>query len=162
MNDALSNAAELHLQESYGRLTRLFFALGGTAIIAVVLVQLGHALWPLGWWSPLFALIVVGACSIGTGLIVASIFGDDVVWTLRDAELRLDRRSLWRSSSEIIRKDDIAAMSVREAVWDNGPNTYRVAIELHSGRTILTPPLDSAAKAGDLLMQIQSLLSPRC
>jgi uncharacterized membrane protein YdbT with pleckstrin-like domain len=159
--DKVADVSGLNLHESFGGLTRLCFAVAGVAIIAIVLVELGQALWPLGWWSPLFAVLVIGACLIGAGLIGIGIFGDDTVWTLRDAELRLDRRSLWRSSTNIIRAADVAAMSVHESVWDSGPNTYRVAIKLHSGRTILTAPLDSQAKVGEQFKQIQSLLTPR-
>jgi len=151
----------LNLRESFGGLNRLCFAIAGVALIAIVLVELGHGLWPPGWWSPTLAVIVTGACLIGAGLIAASIFGDDMMWTLRDAELRLDRRSVWRSSTEIIRDADVDAMSVEESVWDSGPNSYRVAIKLHSGRTISTPALDSKAKAEELLTQIRSLLTSR-
>jgi hypothetical protein len=162
MDNASSDVSDLHLREFYGSLTRLTFIVAGVAIIALVLVELGRALWPLGWWSPWFAVILVGACLIGASLIAAGIFGDDVAWTLRDAELRLDRRSLWRSKTEIIRGDDVAAMSESESVWDSGPNTWRVAIRLRTGRTILTPPLDSSVRAEELLKQIHSQLSRDC
>jgi len=149
---------DTHLRSAYGVSARALFAVLGAAIILVVLYELGSALWPVGWWSPFFAIIVGGSCWIGVKLLIASVVGADVRWTLGDGEMRFDRWSLLRQQTEIVRAGEVARTGIKTHEWDSRPDTFSVSIRLRSGQVVDTPEVDSKERAERLQTEIRSRL----
>lgn len=150
---------DIQLRAPYGPMARMVFGGLGTAIIAVVLYDLGPALWPVGWWSLFFAIIVLGACSIGACFLMAGIFGDDVTWTLGHSEMRFDRKSPWRSRTEVVRPGEVLATDIKTHDWESRSETFSVRVHLRSGQILDTPQLDSKVRAETLQAEIRSRLA---
>jgi hypothetical protein len=150
---------DIQLRAPHGPLARVFFGSIGAAVIAVVLYELGRALWPIGWWSPFFAIIVFGACWIGFKCLMAAVAGEDVIWTLLNNEMRFDRTSLLRDRVEIVRSGDVLTTAIKVHDWESRPNTFSIQIRLRSGEMLDTPEVDSKARAETLQAEIRSRLS---
>lgn len=150
---------DIPLQAPHGPIARIIFGGLGAAIIAVVLYDLGPALWPVGWWSLFFAVIVIGACWIGVICLMAGIIGDDVTWTLGHSEMRFDRKSPWRSRTEVVRPGEVLATDIETHDWESRPETFSVRMHLRSGQIIDTPQVDSRVQAEALQAEIRSRLA---
>ncbi|HXH43251.1 MAG TPA: hypothetical protein VNK51_05300 [Bradyrhizobium sp.] len=150
---------DIHLQAAHGPLARAFFAAMGAGIIGIVLYELGRGLWPIGWWSFFFAVIIFGSCWVGWKCLMAGIAGEDVRWTLADREMRYDRSSLLHHWTELIGPGDIAATEIRTHEWDSRSETFSVSMRLRSGRTVETPQVGSKARAEEIEREIRSRLS---
>jgi hypothetical protein len=150
---------DIQLRAPHGPVARAVFGVTGAAIIAVVLYELGRALWPIGWWSPFFAIIVCGACWIGFKCLMAAIAGEDVIFTLSDNEMRFDRSSLLRDRVEIVRPGDVLMTAIKAHDWESRPDTFSVQVRLRSGEILETPEVDSKARAETLQAEIRSRLS---
>jgi len=150
---------DIQLRAPYGPAARIFFGAMGAAVIVVVLYELGRALWPIGWWSPFFAIIVCGACWIGFKCLTAAIAGEDVICTVGNNEMRFDRHSLLRDRVEIVRPGDVLTTAIKVHDWESRPDTYGVQIRLRSGEILETPEVDSRARAETLQAEIRARLS---
>ena len=105
-----------------------------------------------------FAIIVGGSCWIGVKLLIASVVGADVRWTLGDGQMRFDRRSLLRQQTETVRAGEVAATEIKAHEWDSRPDTFSVSIRLRSGQVVDTPEVDSKERAERLQTEIRSRL----
>lgn len=150
---------DIHLHAPHGPVARALFAAMGAGIIGIVLYELGRALWPVGWWTPFFGIIIFGSCWIGWKCLLAGIIGEDVRWTLADREMRYDRRSLLRHTTDVIGPGEVAATEIKTHDWDSRPDTFSVSMRLHEGRTIGTPEVGSIKRAQEIEAEIRARLS---
>jgi hypothetical protein len=150
---------DIQLRAPYGPIARITFGGLGAAIIAIVLYELGPVLWPVGWWSLFFAIIVGGACWIGFKCLMAAIAGEDVIFTLGSNEMRFDRTSLLRDRVEIVRPGDVLITAIKVHDWESRPDTFSVQVRLRSGEMLDTPEVDSRTRAETLQAEIRARLS---
>lgn len=153
-----SERLDIQLHAPHGPVARLIFAALGAAVIALVLHDLGRALWPVGWWSVFFAVVVFGSCSVGTVFLMASVFGEDVRWTLRAREMRVERQSLFRKRIDIVRPGEVTGTEIKPHEWDSRPDSFSVVIHLRSGRKLDTPDVGSRERAEALEAEIRARL----
>lgn len=110
------------------------------------------------WLSLFFAVITLGAWSVGGAFVAAAIFGEDQRWTVRDGEIEIARRAPWRASAAVIRGADVSVMSIEETSWDSGPNTYSVALRLRGGEKFETPGFEKRDNAQELETRLRQRL----
>jgi hypothetical protein len=141
------------------------FVLGAFGLFCILAptLDLGRVLLQIGWWTPFFGVIVIGAWCVGGILLAAATLGETQHWQFENGELVLSRKSLLKRKMEIIRGIDVERTEIREVEWDSGPNTFTVVLRLKSGAEFETPDYstrDAAeavkARIGQALRQIAS------
>ena len=126
---------------------RLFLGAAGLFCILMPTWDLGRAILQIGWWTPFFLVILVGAWSVGGIFLAAAIIGETQHWRFRDAELTLSRRTLLWRKTEIIRNEHVERTEIREIEWDSRANSFSVVLRLKSGVEFETPDCSTRSAA---------------
>jgi hypothetical protein len=150
--------AELVIAERFGPLARLAFGGFGLAAAGLVVSDLGPGLWPFGWHSLFFAVIVLGGVSIGATLVFAAIAGEAVTVAVRDGSAVIERHSPFGVRRELLSRGAVFAARAVAHEWDSRADTWRVEITFADGRVLLTPDLASKADAEDAARLIEQRL----
>lgn len=105
----------------------LFFGFGVFATVMPTW-ELRRGLWPVSIATPVFAIIIVGAASVGIAMIRAGLASDAHVWSFPPGAV-LIRQKAWRSERELrLTAHNIAAIEVRRIEAMEGDDYWRVAI----------------------------------
>ena len=126
---------------------RLFLGAAGLFCILAPTFDLGGAILQIGWWTPFFLTILVGAWSVGGIFLAAAIIGETQHWRFRNGELVLSRRTLLWRKTEIIRNADVERTEIREIEWDSRANSFSVVLRLKSGAEFETPDCSTRSAA---------------
>jgi len=126
---------------------RLFLGAAGLFCIVMPTLDLGQAILQLGWWTPFFGVIIVGAWAVGGIFLAAAIVGEAQRWQFRNGELILSRKTLLWRTSEIIQGSDVERTDIREVEWDSRANTFSVVLRLRRGTEFETPDYETRAAA---------------
>ena len=105
----------------------LFFGFGAFAMVMPAW-ELGRGLWPISIATPVFAIIIVGAASVGIAMIRAGLAFDTQVWSFPPGVV-LIRHKAWRSERELrLTAHNIAAIEARRIEAMEGDDYWRVVI----------------------------------
>ena len=126
---------------------RLLLGVAGLICILAATLELGDGILQIGWWTPFFAAIVLGAWCVGGAFVAAAIMGEAQRWQFRDGELVLSRRSLLKYATQTVRGHDVEGTEIREVEWDSQANTFSVVLRLKSGGEFETPDYDTRIAA---------------
>ena len=112
---------------------RVVLVVAGLALLVWPAWDLKRALWPINFLTPFFAVIVMGAVSVGLGLLGFGLFGESIHWTYAPQALRVHRRG-WRHET-VVRIDarDVQAIEVRRVENSEGADTWRVFVVPRAG-----------------------------
>jgi hypothetical protein len=146
----------VRLKRDFPSVLRLILGAIGALVISVPAIELWPTLWPLGWHSLLLGFILAGAAAIGGLLLVSAIVGEETVWTLNDAALEIQRRTIFGIRRDTLSGGDIAAVSVHEHEWESRPSSFAIAVRLRTGPRLISPDCKDRAQAealGDILRE---------
>jgi hypothetical protein len=156
MEPSWTHQPEITLSEPFGAGERAVFALAGFAVVVLALGQAQDAL-PL----PVFATIT-SLCSMVLTFVLLNAFGQSEVWTLRERELVLARRSPWLLSTTRFRSRDVAATTIITKMEKGADGTRRAVFCLvmvsKAGRSYQLPPLGSQNMAQELETELRARL----
>ena len=79
---------------------RVAFGMLGVFAVVMPVWELGRGLWPLSIATPVFAIIIGGAASIGIAMLRAVLAGESQVWTFPPQAVVIHHRA-WRSEREM-------------------------------------------------------------
>lgn len=118
---------------------RMAFAAFGVFAIVMPAWELGRGLWPLSIATPVFAVIIGGAASIGIAMIRAALAGEAQVWRFPAQAVVVHCRA-WRSEWQVrLTAHNIAAIEARRIERSEGADVWRVVIvprPTHSGLSV--------------------------
>lgn len=107
---------------------RLLLIASGVATIVLPLWELGHGVWPLNIATPVFALIIGGAATLGCLFIEAGLRGEGQRWSFPPGCIVI-HRSGWRRERETrLTAADLVSIDVRRNENSDGPDTWRVVL----------------------------------
>jgi len=107
---------------------RLLFCAFGVFALVMPAWELGRGLWPLSIATPVFAIIIGGAASVGIAMIRAGLARDTQVWSFPPRAVVI-RHKAWRSERELrLTAHDIAAIEARRIEAMEGGDCWRVVI----------------------------------
>ena len=105
----------------------LFFGFGVFAMVMPAW-ELGRGLWPVSIATPVFAIIIVGAASVGIAMIRAGLAFDTQVWSFPPGVV-LIRHKAWRSERKLrLTAHNIASIEARRIEAMEGDDYWRVVI----------------------------------
>src|SRR4051812_31344663 len=146
MDDHWTQRPEIILVRRIDIIERVATALIAIGIVVIVLSHAGWRIWPFAPFS-LHTAVFVRACALA-GVLFRKVFCDDVRWTIRYGEIRIERDSvLGRKRFDTILNGDIARTGIH--IHDNDSvKSFFVDIWLQSGRRFRTPeiPTEDVAK----------------
>lgn len=158
----LSDTAPRHdivLKEQFSPTARAAFALIGAALVTLPAYDLRHAFVKLGWWTLFFGIIVGGAIWIGGALLFGAFWGQSGVWRLGRRHLDIALRAPFRKRRLRLHAADIAAITLEERHWDEGPATFAVVITAVEGRQRHTSPtIGDRATAETFIAELRARL----
>ena len=140
----------VRLRRDFPPVLRLVLGAIGALVIIVPAMELWPAVWPFGWHSLLLGFILGGAVVIGGLLLVSAIVGEETIWTLNDAALEIQRRTIFGIRRDTLTGGDIAAVNVHEHVWESRPSSFAIAVRLKKGRRLISPDCGDKAAAETL------------
>lgn len=115
---------------------RVVFAGFGVFAMVMPAWELGRGLWPLSIATPVFAIIIGGAASVGIAMHRAALAGESQAWTFPRNAVVIHHKA-WRSAWNVrLTAHDIAAIEVRRFAASEGEDPWRVVIvpkASHSG-----------------------------
>lgn len=156
MEPSWTHQPEITLSEPFGAKERAVFALAGFAVVVVALGQLQHAL-PL----PVFAA-ATSLCSMVLTFVLLNAFGRSEVWTLRERELVLARRSPWLLSTVRFRSCDVAATTIiskmEKAAEAERRELFCLVMVSNAGRSYRLPAMKSLGKAREFDIELRARL----
>ena len=107
---------------------RLLFVAFGVFALVMPGWELGLGLWPISVAKPVFAIIIVGAASVGVPMIRAGLAFDTHVWSFPPGAV-LIRHKAWRSERQLrLTAHNIAAIEARRIEAMEGDDYWRVVI----------------------------------
>ena len=107
---------------------RLLFVAFGVFALVMPAWELGRGLWPISIATPVFAIIIVGAASVGIAMIRAGLAFDTQVWSFPPGVVLIRHRG-WRSERELrLTAHNIAAIEARRIEAMEGDDYWRVVI----------------------------------
>jgi hypothetical protein len=127
---------------------------GGLFVLVVSSLELGRALWPPSLAGLFFALILLGAFSVGIPLIAAGLLGPSMRWTVSPRHIEIVLANPFRDWRVSIGPGGVASIAVEEAEGD-GPSTFRVVLRTVEGRRYEMRSYGSRAAAETLRHQVE-------
>jgi hypothetical protein len=156
MEPSWTHQPEITLSEPFGAGERAVFALAGFVVVVVALGQAQDAL-PL----PVFATIT-SLCSMVLTFVLLNAFGQSEVWTLRERELVLSRRSPWLLNTTRFRARDVAATAIVKKMEKGADGTrreqFRLVMVSKAGRSYPLPAMESPVKAQEFDAELRARL----
>ncbi len=140
---------------------RLAFLIGGLACILLPASTLWRAVLQPSWWSLLPAILILFAGCAGIVLILGSLAGESLHWTIRDGVVTQHRASRFGGAARTFAAAEIKQVAARLAQRDPGGSGYCVALQLSSGEWIELPASKTTDDAEALAKDIRRQLSIR-
>lgn len=107
---------------------RLLFGAFGVFALVMPTWELGRGLWPLSIATPVFAIIIGGAATLGIAMIRAGLASDTQVWSFPLGAVLIQHKA-WRREWEVrLTAHDIAAIEARRIEAMEGDDYWRVVI----------------------------------
>jgi hypothetical protein len=138
------------LKERHHPLKRLFFAVVGLSAIVFPAWDLAHGFSALTIATPVFAIIIAGAATVGLSFLYGAIFGDDSLLFADGARIVWRRENLLRSRTEFLNPAEIAAVAVRPVTWDSAADTWCITVCTRDGTEITSGDYPTRASADRL------------
>lgn len=157
MEPSWTHKPEITLSKPFGAAARAVFALLGYAAVVASLRQAAADGAGLAWVTGFAAL-----CGLGLAYVLLNSFGKEDIWTLKEHELVLERRTPWRLSKVRFRRREIATTTIcaKAVMGADGKKreTFALALVSKGGRSHLMPPLPSLTKAQELETELRARL----
>lgn len=107
---------------------RLLFGAFGVFAIVMPVWELGRGLWPLSIATPVFAIIIGGAATVGIAMIRAGLASDRQAWSFPPGAVLIHNKA-WRSEKELrLTAHNVAAIEARRIEAMEGDDHWRVVI----------------------------------
>ena len=130
-------AAAIVVADTHSRFKRAALAIAGLVATLAPAIELGPAILRAPWPAGIaFAVILIGAASVGLSLLASGLWGDSTLLTIGDGAIRLRRANCFRRWSAELGRSDIADVAVRTVQWDASPDSYAVEIRLRDGARV--------------------------
>ena len=107
---------------------RVAFGMLGVFAVVMPVWELGRGLWPLSIATPVFAIIIGGAASIGIAMLRAVLAGESQVWTFPPHAVVIHHKAWGRERAMRLTANNVAAVEVRRFEASEGPDPWRVVI----------------------------------
>jgi hypothetical protein len=156
MEPSWTHQSEITLSQPFGPGARIVFALAGFAVVLLALRGFSDAL-PVA-----VNAVFIGLCSFALAYVLLNAFGISDVWTLRERELVLERRTPWLLSTVRFKGQEIAATAIvskteKGADGDAAP-MFALMVVSTRGRSYQLPPLAGRLKAEALETELRARL----
>lgn len=115
------------------RFIRVLFVVVGTFIVVMTPWELGRGVWPINLTSPIFAVIILGAWSVGGPLAIAGLLGRSVTWRVRPNQITITANNPFSKYTFHYGPSKIISLEVVEHEWMEGPNTWFVTLATTDG-----------------------------
>lgn len=139
-------------------LLRVVLGAAGVFVIVAPAWEFRGAFVRPGWISLFFAALLLGAWAVGGAFVMAAIFGEDQRWRVKDGEIEIARKALFRERTTIVRGADVVTTRIRQTAWDSGPETFSVVIALRNGEEFETAGFEKRANAEALEARLRARL----
>lgn len=107
---------------------RILFVAFGVFALVMPAWELGRGLWPLSIATPVFAIIIGGAATVGIPMIRAGLASDKQVWSFPPGAVLIHHKA-WRTEWDVrLTSQNIAAIEVRRIEAMEGDDYWRVVI----------------------------------
>lgn len=107
---------------------RMLFVAFGVFALVMPTWELGRGLWPLSIATPVFAIIIGGAATVGVAMIRAGLASDTQVWSFPPGAVLIHHKA-WRSEWDVrLTAHNIAAVEARRIEAMEGDDYWRVVI----------------------------------
>lgn len=117
----------------------------GGLIPALLITDLGDALWPLNVVTPIAGSIVAGGLFVSGVFLFAGIFGGATRWTLEPYALRIDHEAGRFHHRTRLTQADVTALQVESPEHAGG--TFRVCLKDRRGKEWTSPGFPTLAAA---------------
>ena len=107
---------------------RVVLMVFGLAIVVWPAWDLRQALWPVNVLTPFFAVIVMGAMTVGLGFLAFGVYGESIRWTYAPRTLLVHRRAWGRETVVRVGARDVKAIEVRRIDNSEGADTWLVFV----------------------------------
>jgi hypothetical protein len=140
------------LADAHHPAKRAFFAVAGLAAVIFPAWDMAPAFSGLSIFTPVFAIIVIGATLVGFAFLYGAILGDDSLLSADGSHIVWKRANLLRRRTDILSPSDIVSVDIRAVEWDSTADTWRVTVRTRDGKQISSSDFlkrDSAEKLRD-------------
>lgn len=147
-----------HYEFALTRPLPLFLRLpiGAAGLFAIVMPvwEFRQAFLHPGLASLFFAVIVLGAWSVGGAFLYGALYGEDQRWRIEGGKITVERKNIFRQWTTILRPADISHVSIVERDSDSGPNLFCVRLETQAGEAFETAGFEKRENAEALKSQL--------
>jgi hypothetical protein len=147
----------IRIEERHSTAKRIVLSLLGLFPL-IAPYELWRGLWPLNAFTPFFAIIVLGALSVGGMFVLSGIAGYDQRWSLRPGRLLIQRHAPFRHSRRVLPGHRIARIEPVRHEWSDGDPSFAVALTLVTGERLETPAMSAQATADALEAALRRIL----
>jgi|CXWK01.1.fsa_nt_gi hypothetical protein len=134
---------------------RALFVAIGFVIIALVIYELGPAVWPFNITSPFFLLLILGAGTVGGPMIMTPLFQESARWEVTPGQIVMHLQNPWGRRQLHLYPENVLGMRVVEFEDMEGDNTWFVELTT-VGNRYQTPRYGSRAYAEARLQEIKT------
>jgi len=124
-------------------------------------VELWRAVWPVTLFGLPFAVILIGAFSVGIPMILAGLLAPTVRWTVAPQRIDIALNNPFRDWRISITPGKVAGLEIFESDVDGGPSSFKVVLRTVAGRRYETREFQSRETADRLRSDIERIFYGR-
>lgn len=136
---------------------RIFLVVCGGFVLIVSTLELWRGVWPLTLFGLPFALILVGAFSVGVPIILAGLLAPTLRWTVKPGRIEIALANPFRGWRVSVGPGGVAAITVVEYDGDGGSSTFKVVLRTVEGKRYETRTFGSREAADKLHRDIERI-----
>lgn len=118
---------DIVVSQSIPALLRVVFAVLAVGFAALLLVELGPALWPISIVTPFFAVIAFGGLFVLGSLLYAAVIGAAEIWRIRPGEVEIEHRLLATRQTFALQPAR-SDCTIVELTWTESEPSYHIRI----------------------------------
>lgn len=159
--DGIGNDGRLRHVVPTPWMMRVFLIACGLFVLGVSSTELWRGVWPVTLFGLPFAIILIGAFSVGIPMILSGLFAPTVRWTVAPQRIEVALANPFRGWRDSVGPGGIAAFEIVESDGDGGPSTFRVVMRTVAGKRYHSRDYGSRAAADRLLRDIERIFYGR-
>ncbi len=134
----------------------------GMGIFAVVMpaLELRRGVWPLNILTPFFAVIIIGAWSVGFSALKGGLFGYMIRWHITPGMIDIKLINPFQQRHFIYKPSDVEHFSIQKHEWSERGPTWAVEMLTKNELRFETISFDTIAEAEKLKEEIQTVFIP--
>jgi hypothetical protein len=153
--------ATVELANRQSPATRAVLIVLGFGVGFLPLADLWPGLISISVVAPIAWVIVVGALALAALLIGGAVFGYSTVLSLTPEGITLERKNLLHRTVNRVQPSDIGKISVFTQGWSDGPDSWRVEVELRGTKPLQSHDFRTFLEAKVLARQLHDALGRR-